>query len=170
MSLIVEKRNSEVFLRPRFSIELTASAAVVRERFLEAFKNKETSLKGTIVDNHIFISILAKDDHFWSPQLHLEVIESTQNSSELKGLFGPKPQVWTLFMFVHFMLAFGFIGFLALLYSKYSLKESLVFPISMLVGIAILWLLLYLFGSFGKETGKKQMKRLHDFMISVIDS
>lgn len=169
MSLLVEKRNSEVFLRPRFSIELSASAHEVCERFSEAFKNKTTTLKGSIVAGHIFIRIPAKDDHFWSPQLHLEVVELTDQRSELKGLFGPKPQVWTLFMFVHFILAVGFIGFLAMLYSKFTLKESPVFPISMLVGIAIVWLLLYLFGNFGKETGKKQMKRLHDFMINVID-
>lgn len=169
MSLIVEKRNSEVFLRPRFTIDLENSKELVLKRFSDEFKKEQTTYKGSIVDGHIFIRVSKKDEHFWSPQLHLEIIEKTNKSSLLKGLFGPKPQVWTLFMFVHFVIGISFLGFGVMLYSKLSLNEPIVLPVIMMVFLPLFWTLLYFLGKIGKSTGKQQMEGLHDFMIQVID-
>ncbi len=169
MNVLVEKRNSEVFLRPRFEIDLENDAAFVLQKFSEAFKKEECNLLGNIVDGHIFIGVSKKDEHFWSPQLHLEIIEASENTSTLKGLFGPKPQVWTLFMFVHFVVGISFLGFAVMLYTRYSLNESIVFPLIMMIFLPLLWTLLYFLGKIGKETGKKQMNKLHDFMIEVIE-
>ncbi|WP_298882006.1 GTP-binding protein [uncultured Polaribacter sp.] len=169
MSLIVEKRNSEVFLRPRFTIDLENSKELILKRFSDEFKKEQTTYKGSIVDGHIFIRVSKKDEHFWSPQLHLEIIEKTNKSSLLKGLFGPKPQVWTLFMFVHFVIGISFLGFGVMLYSKLSLNEPIVLPVIMMVFLPLFWTLLYFLGKIGKSTGKQQMEGLHDFMIQVID-
>ncbi|MBG7610816.1 GTP-binding protein, partial [Polaribacter sp. BAL334] len=97
-------RNAELFLRPRFSIDLAETSDVVIQRFSDVFKQKKSDCRGVIVDQHIFISVPKKDEHFWSPQLHLEFIQKENNTTELKGLFGPKPQVWTFFMFIHFVV------------------------------------------------------------------
>jgi|TARA_R100000789_G_C2994445_1_gene147020 Na+/melibiose symporter-like transporter len=167
--VLVEKRSSEVFLRPRFSIELQEDHQTVLARFQNKFAAKNFNLRGNITDNHVFISIPKAKDHFWSPQLHLEVIKSTEKTTTLKGLFGPKSQVWTMFMFLHFVIGVSFLGFLVMLYSKISLEEPLVFPIIMLIFLPILWLILYFLGSLGKDIGKKQMKELHNFMIEIIE-
>lgn len=167
-TLLIEKRNSELFLRPRFSIDLDENSEVIINRFSVAFKSEETPFRGSFVDGHIFISVPKKDEHFWSPQLHLEVLEKTKNESELKGLFGPKPQVWTLFMFFHFVIGISFLGFCVLLYTKLSLKEPIIFPLIMMVFLPLLWVLLYFLGKIGKDTGKSQMQDLHDFMIEHI--
>ena len=90
------------------------------------------------------------------------------NTSLLKGLFGPKPQVWTLFMFVHFIIGISFLGFGVMLYSKLSLDESIIFPLIMMIFLPLFWTLLYFLGKIGKDTGKNQMQDLHDFMIKVI--
>jgi len=71
-------------------------------------------------------------------------------------------------MFVHFVVGISFLGFCVLLYTKLSLKESVVLPVIMLVILPLLWLLLYFLGKVGKDTGKSQMKKLHDFMIKNI--
>jgi len=168
LKLVIEKRNSEVFLRPRFSIDLKEDYLVVLNCFSDAFKKEEISFRGNIVDGHIFISVSKKDEHFWSPQLHLEIIENTENTTILKGLFGPKPQVWTLFMFVHFVIGILFLGFAVMFYSRWSLKESLVLPGVMMFFLPLIWTLLYFLGKIGKDTGKNQMKDLHDFMIKTI--
>jgi hypothetical protein len=96
-------------------------------------------------------------------------IQLTKRTSLLKGLFGPKPQVWTLFMFIHFVIGISFLGFGVLLYTRISLNESLFFPIVMMVVLPFIWLVLYFLGKIGKDTGKKQMEDLHDFMIKVIN-
>lgn len=167
-TLLIEKRNSEVFLRPRFSIDLNESSETVLTRFSVAFKKEDIVFRGSIVDGHIFISVPKKEEHFWSPQLHLEIIEKNGNTSKLKGLFGPKPQVWTLFMFMHFVIGTLFLGSCVLLYTKLSLKESIVFPLIMMIFLPLLWVLFYFLGKIGKDTGKSQMQDLHDFMIKVI--
>ena len=168
MALIVEKRNSEVFLRPRFSIELPKNHLEVIEDFKRAFQSEQCNCIGKIVDGHIYISVPKAKDHFWSPQLHLEILEQEDNTSLLKGLFGPKPQVWTLFMFVHFIVGTSFLGFAILLYTRWSLDKDIVFPLVMLILLPMVWIILYFLGKIGKSTGKSQMVGLHDFMLKVI--
>ena len=168
-NVLIEKVNSEVFLRPRFSIDLNKSDVTVLNEFSEEFKKEECKIRGKIVDGHVFISVPKDDEHFWSPQLHLEILEATANKSILKGLFGPKPQVWTLFMFVHFIIGISFLGFGVMLYSKLSLDESIIFPLIMMIFLPLFWTLLYFLGKIGKDTGKEQMKTLHDFMINIIN-
>ena len=167
-NLLIEKRNSEVFLRPRFSIDLEENAEIVLNRFSDKFKKEETTFRGSIIDGHIFIAVSKKEEHFWSPQLHLEILEKTKKTSLLKGLFGPKPQVWTLFMFIHFVIGISFLGFAVFLYTKISLNESIIFPVIMMFVLPLVWTVLYFLGKIGKDTGKSQMKDLHDFMIKVI--
>ncbi|MDX6748051.1 GTP-binding protein [Polaribacter sp. PL03] len=165
---VKEKRNSDVFLRPRFSIDLKESSSVVLNRFSKVLNKEKTSFRGNVVDAHVFISVSKKVEHFWSPQLHLEIIETSEQKSELKGLFGPKPQVWTLFMFIHFVIGISFLGFCVLLYTRISLKESLFFPLIMMIFLPLIWCLLYFLGKIGKDVGKSQMQDLHDFMIENI--
>jgi hypothetical protein len=170
LNVLIEKQNSEIFLRPRFSIDLEENNQEVIERFSKEFTNDKCLFIGNIVDDHIFISVAKKDEHFWSAQLHLEILEQTAETSLLKGLFGPKPQVWTLFMFVHFVIGISFLAFGALLYARFSLNESIFFPLAMVIALPLLWILLYFLGKIEKDTGKKQMKDLHDFMIKVIST
>jgi hypothetical protein len=166
--LLIEKRNAELFLRPRFSIDLDETSDVVIQRFSTAFKHKKSDCRGVLVDQHIFISVPKKEEHFWSPQLHLEFISKENNTTEMKGLFGPKPQVWTFFMFIHFVVGVLFLIFAAMLYSKISLKESFFFPLMMVIFLPLFWILLYFLGKMGKDTGKPQIKQLHDVMIQII--
>ncbi|MDP5092641.1 MAG: GTP-binding protein, partial [Polaribacter sp.] len=90
------------------------------------------------------------------------------NTTELKGLFGPKPQVWTFFMFIHFVVGGLFLISATMLYSKISLKEPFTFPLILVIVLPIIWILLYFFGTIGKDTGKPQIKYLHDVMIQII--
>ncbi len=89
--ILIEKRNSEVFLRPRFIIDLNNDKETILQLFSKELQNENPKIVVKIVDGHVFISICKKDDHFWSPQLHLEILEKTSKPSLLKGLFGPKP-------------------------------------------------------------------------------
>ena len=76
------------------------------EAILSDFENEKTTQSEFIitrVDDHVFIKFPKDKQHFWSPQLHLEINKVDDNSSTLHGLFGPNPTVWTLFMFLHFL-------------------------------------------------------------------
>ncbi|MGK0329787.1 MAG: hypothetical protein ACJAXF_003287 [Polaribacter sp.] len=59
--------------------------------------------------------------------------KKTEKTSLLKGLFGSKPRVWPLFMFVHFVIGIYFLGFGVLLYTPYDLHGSIFFPHIMII-------------------------------------
>ncbi len=159
--------SNEVVLRPRFNIELNQDNESALEAF-DAIKKTQNDFVISRVDDHVFIRIPKNKQHFWSPQLHLEINEVDEKSSLLHGLFGPNPTVWTLFMFLHFFVAVVFIGFGAWAYSNWSLGNSYGLQIGVMVFMVVLWFALYFAGRIGKSTGKEEMHLLHDFMNKTL--
>ena len=166
---MIEEKGSDIHLRPRFRIEFNENQELILEKFKESLKNGDCKYKSRIVDEHIVIDIPQEESHFWSPQLNVEVEMIDKKKSIVKGLFGPKPQVWTLFMFIHFGVAIAFLGFLISWYVKWSLKENTTLPLAMVVFLPVLWILLYFLGRIGKEAGHKQIEELHEFLIKTLD-
>jgi len=162
-----ENTNSPIHLRPRFTIDIDEQSESIIHKFEKALK-ENNKYPSTFSDGHIIIDVPKKDEHFWSPQLNLEVVALDENKSLLKGLFGPKPQVWTLFMFIHFVVGFAFLIFSVLFYVRWSLNESFVLPLFMLIFLPILWAVLYFLGRIGKSTGHSQMDELHDLMTNIL--
>lgn len=163
-----ETTSSEIFLRPRFTIDLEENHEKIINKFKSALQ--ENPFPSRFSDGHIIIDVPKKEEHFWSPQLNLEIVKSEKNKSVVKGLFGPKPQVWTLFMFVHFVVGISFLIFGVMLYVKWSLKEAIILPLMMVIFLPLLWILLYFLGRIGKSTGHKQMNDLHHLMTTILES
>jgi len=161
--------NDDIILRPRFKIELDKNKEDTLKAFEEA-KNSQKDFIVTRVDDHVFIKIPRADQHFWSPQLHLEIMRVDENSSRLFGLFGPNPTVWTMFMFFHFIIAGLFIGFGIWAYTNWTLKTDFAIQLFLTIFMIIIWLALYFGGRLGKATGKDQMVLLHNFMISLLSN
>ena len=161
------KLNNDIVLRPRFKLELETD----NETALKAFEDQKATQNDFIItriDNHVFIKLPQAKRHFWSPQLHLEIDEIDDNTSLLYGLFGPNPTVWTLFMFLHFLVATLFIGFGIWAYTNWSLGNQFIVQIALMVFMIILWFILYFGGRLGKATGNSQMQLLHDFMVYTL--
>ncbi|RAJ15196.1 GTP-binding protein [Olleya aquimaris] len=159
---------NDIVLRPRFKITLNKSHTTV----LEAFEDKKHNQNQYIVsrvDDHVFIKLPKAEQHFWSPQLHLEINEIDQNKSQLYGLFGPNPTVWTLFMFLHFAVASLFIGFCVWAYSNYALEEDYQLQLWGMVLMVIIWFVLYFSGRISKSSNQKEMTDLYTFMSKVLD-
>jgi hypothetical protein len=133
-------------------------------------KNASCKYCVKVIDGHIVIDIPADENHFWSPQLHIEIEKIEENKSIVKGLFGPKPQVWTFFMFIHFAMAFAFIGFSIVAYVKWSLKSEYQTALVVTLSLPILWIIMYFLGRIGKRRGHKQMDELYGFMIKTLKS
>lgn len=163
-----EDKNSELFLRPRFKIDSKESESDLMNRFKENLNSGDCKYCSKIVENHIFIDVPSDEDHFWSPQLHVEVVEGELSTSEVKGLFGPKPQVWTLFMFLHFAIGILFLVFVTMLYVRWTLNANLIFSGIMVTVLPICWIFLYVFGRLGRRKGKSQMEELHHFLINTL--
>ncbi|MDV7186113.1 GTP-binding protein [Lutibacter sp. TH_r2] len=164
-----EERNSNIHLRPRFKMEFDENEEQLIAKFKYNLKDEECKYCSKIVDGHIVIDIPAEENHFWSPQLNIEVEKIDDKKSVVKGLFGPKPQVWTLFMFIHFGVGVAFIGFLIMWYVKYMIKEDVTFAVCMVIALPVFWFILYFIGRVGRKTGHKQMDELHKFMMNTLD-
>lgn len=163
-----EETNHTIFLRPRFAFDVDEDATKAVRSIEDHVTKSAKDYKIKVVDFHIFLDVPDKDAHFWSPQLHIELLEKENGVATVKGLFGPKPNVWTLFMFLHFIVGGAFVTFVSMLYIKHSLGESVLFPVVMTIALPIIWVLLYILGRLGRDTGRKQMKELHDLLLNSL--
>ena len=161
--------SNEIVLRPRFQMELEEPCSQLVVKFSEAKKSQNRFII-SCVDDHIFIKLPKREQHFWSPQLHLEITEKDENSCSLHGFFGPNPTVWTMFMFLHVAVGILFMVDLTWLYSNYNLGNTIGLQIGIAIFLVVVWILLYFAGTIGKKKGKPGMRELYDFMNEIINS
>ncbi len=159
---------NDIVLRPRFKMELKVNNESLLGRF-ETSKKDQNDFIVTRLDNHVFIKYPKDKQHFWSPQLHLEIDHIDENSSMLHGLFGPNPTVWTMFIFFHFIVASLFIAFGIWAYANWTLQQNFALQISLMTLMVVVWIALYLAGRIGKASSKDDMCALNDFMFGIIN-
>lgn len=159
---------NEIVLRPRFKFKVNQDNEVILKLF-ENSKDNQSQFIVSRVDDHIFIKIPKVKQHFWSPQLHLEIAKNeTDDHSTIYGLFGPNPTIWTMFMFLHFIVAGLFIGFSIWAYTNWSLDEDFAIQLFVTLLTIVVWFVLYFGGRIGKSTGMGQMHELHHFMRDTL--
>jgi hypothetical protein len=126
-------------------------------------------LTGKIIGDHIILDIVGEEIHFWSPQLNFRVEESEEEDGTtlIAGLIGPRPSVWTLFMFVYFGVGVG--GFFV---TSYGISRYMVGEFSWAVWglpIAALFMLTaYQAGKFGERLGAEQVDMLKHFVREAV--
>ncbi|WP_405576537.1 GTP-binding protein [Winogradskyella sp. Asnod2-B02-A] len=159
--------SNDIVLRPRFKFEVATN----NESLLEGFdrtKSNQTAFIVSRIDDHVFIKFPKKDQHFWSPQLHLEINSESDDKSIIHGLFGPNPTVWTMFMFLHFIVAGLFFGFGIWAYTNATLGNSYAIQLFLTLFMIIIWFVLYFAGRIGRSKGMPEMHKLHSFMKETI--
>ena len=154
---------NEIVLRPRFKFDINQINETLLKEF-EKQKNKQSNFIITRIDDHLFIKFPKDKQHYWSPQLHLEINEKDENSSTVHGLFGPNPTVWTFFMFLHFIVAGLFIAFSIWTFTNITLNDSYAIPLFLALLTILFWFTLYFIGRMGKVKGKPEMILLYNFM------
>lgn len=154
---------NKILLKPRFNIDFDETKDTILDKFTEKLDQENCTYCKKMGDNHIYIDIPENEAHLWSPQLSLEV-ESHEKGSRLKGFFAPKPGIWTFFMFLHFVVAVGFLIFSALAYANYVTKSNYSLWFGMMLLSILLWFTLYIVGQLGKIKAKYQMEELKVFL------
>lgn len=152
--------------RPRFTRYFTNDVKTLINTFEKALNNCELGCEGSVATHHVFIKTPIQDRHFWSPQLHLQ-IEEYKNGSQIRGLYGPSPAVWTLFIFLYaffgcLCLAFSIFGF-----TLYSLDSS-PWPL-WIAGLSFTLIIgTYFAAQLGQKIGLKDTIQLHSFFEESI--
>lgn len=158
---------NEIVLRPRFKKSLSCNHEIALKAF-ENLKITNSTYKIVRVDDHVFIRLPNQEQQFWSPQLHLEINEVDEHTAMLHGLFGPNPTVWTMFMFLHFIVAGLFIVFGIWTYSNWALNTPYGIQLGVTLLMIIAWFVLYFAGRHGRSKGKDEMHKLYNFMNATL--
>lgn len=166
---IHDEQINKVLLQPRFKIEVVENVEQVLKKLRNGLEIESCKFRSKIITHHVIIDVPIEEEHYWSPQLHIEVEKSENNKIIVKGVLGPKPKVWTFFMFLHFIVAIAFLVFFVMFYTKWSLKQDYNFAMIMCLVMPVIWVVLYFVGQFGKKLGYDQMVELHDFMVKILD-
>ena len=158
----MDKTDTHLRIRPRFRTETPLAPDAIKERIEQALESEEKKCTGKIVDNHVILKIPKNEQHYWSPMLTLE-LESTEKGSLIRGLFGPKPAVWTMFVF--FYSAIGFLTMMGLIFglSQMMLKMDAYGLWTVPVGVFLL-VGLFVLSKVGQRLGHDQMRLLKDFL------
>jgi hypothetical protein len=158
---------NRILLKPRFKLKFDAPMDEILQQFKDSLDLDDSNYKSQIVDHHIVIDVPELEEHFWSPQLHVE-IEKENGQTIVRGILGPKPKIWTFFMFLHFIVAIAFFVFFVIFYSKWSLDQEYYFSMIMCLLMPVIWIVLYFVGQLGKKFGYDQMVGLHNLLIKAL--
>ncbi|MBK8702663.1 MAG: hypothetical protein IPN33_02970 [Saprospiraceae bacterium] len=149
-------------LRPRFQQYVAIPPSEVVHRLQTALNEHKDYVRGSVYEQYIVLSIPAEKQHFWSPRLTI-TIEPKEEGSMLRGLFGPLPSIWLMFVF-----GYGIIGFISMIaaiigFSRMSLGLS-TYELWILPVCAILAAGMYAAGKTGQRLGRDEMEQIYVFM------
>ncbi len=159
---------TSIRIRPRFKATYNITPEQVEELVAEHLKEPDCSCTAKIIPGFIVLRILPQEQHFWSPQLSLS-FEKTEDGTgtEIRGLYGPNPTVWAIFMFGYaataiLALFLSFYGF-----SQYTLGQDAKILWSLPI-LALVAVILYFVAQFGQKLGVEQTFTLHHFFEESI--
>jgi hypothetical protein len=161
--------DSPLHLRPRFELFSAEKIDDLKARFEKEKTDLSADYKINVVGNYIFLGIGLAKREYWSPNLQLELEEYEDGRTHIRGVFGPDPVLWTLFMFLHFVVAGIFLIFGVIAYSKYNLYEPYHFDLVVMFIMTNIWFLLYFIARYNRSRGVGQAKELEDLMRKILD-
>jgi hypothetical protein len=149
-------------VRPRFQVVTKDDFGQLEERIRIALKEENAPCTGRVNSGYITLYLPAEEQHYWSPQLSL-TMDETEEGTLLRGLYGPRPTVWTMFVFFYALLGFAILVISIIGMANRSLEKSgaILWLVPLL---AIAFLSLYLVAFFGQKAGHDQMVTLHQFL------
>ena len=157
-----------ILLRPKFEVESKNSVAEILERAKTLKSELKSDYQIKIIDEHLYFYFSKEKRKYYSPFLHLE-LEANEGKTIVKGLFGPEQLLWTLFMFLHFIVAGLFLVFSMMAYTHWSLNQSIVLDVVVMTFMVVFWILLYVIARINREKGVPQMHELEDLMYKVLE-
>lgn len=156
-------------LRYRFQEEINMSYDAIFENVKKQKELQKPKFWLKVIDNHVFVSINNEEKKFFSPHLHLDFEKKDDNSTTLRGLYGPEPTLWTFFMFLHFFIASGFILLSMLAYSNYILQKPFAVEIFVMILLVFSWVGLYFFAKNLRKLGIPQTHELEKIKKLILN-
>ena len=158
---------SSIRIRPRFKISsVYTSEEILNKLHKNLSEGNSEFYAEELLSNFIVIKMKKKHQRFWSPQLSIS-IDKTDTGSILRGLYGPRPTIWSFFIFLYtgIGVCILFAGLYGLARISLNLQAPILWLLPVLAGLA---LLLYIFAQAGQKISAQQMFDIHHFFEKSI--
>lgn len=141
----------------------------IEEILRDALNSPNVPCEGKVSSGYAVFNPPEKDQHFWSPQLTVSMEESEDGGTLIRGMYGPKPNVWTMFVFFYSVLGLAIVVISIIGFSNMSLgiSDNILWFLPVLIAG---FLTLFLVSMFGKKLGKQEIRMLHQFFTQHIEA
>jgi len=158
---------SELRLRPRFEFVSTVEPNDVLRRIDAALNRPDAPVGGRVYATSAVLKPLAENVQFWSPQLQISVDPHLPSGALVRGQFGPRPAIWSLFVALY--AAIGFLATMGMIfgYSQMTLGGSGNMLWSGPVGLALAGFV-HIVARTGRRLGMNQMRELKAFLEEAL--
>ncbi len=154
-------------VRPRFEWTTKERAQDIVAR-LERQKQKNSIVVMSGIDTHIILTVRDDLQRIWSPYCQLNMEYNEDATLSVHGLYGPNPNVWTVFVFGYSLLILLTFFISIIGFSQYSLGMDarilwiLPFCLAMMVA-------LFTAGFIGQKWGEEQTQLIHRFLEDSLE-
>ena len=154
-------------VRPRIRLESELSSGEITYRIRTKLREGICPCKGQVTAHFATIYPPPEEQHYWSPQLTI-TLEEKDDKTLIRGLYGPRPAVWTMFVFFYSVIGFAtvIISMVGLSYWTLDMPAGILWLVPALV---LLFLSLYLVAYFGQKFGHNQLTRVHRFLENCLE-
>lgn len=154
-------------IRPQFQSVVSCPPARTMRHLKRELIQQNAPCTGTFYDRHAILSMPGEEQHFWSPQLSLD-FDSHTDGTLVRGLFAPKPSVWTMYVAAYAFLGFG--GLIGLIFG--TSQMSLGMEANALWSVpfaAVLAVMVYGTAWVGQRLSREQMATMRAFLDKTLD-
>lgn len=158
---------SSFALRPHFEQVLDWQVEEAQARLLRGIQVGEYCCEPQSFPGFVCLRIPEHERHFWSPRLNLSFEPVDGQYTQVKGVYGPNANVWSLFLYGYLI-----IGTLAFFAGSLAIVQLIIghspwafwFLGAMLLAAAGL----YVLAQFGQKLGATQQFRLHQIYEGAV--
>ncbi|MEM1293842.1 MAG: hypothetical protein AAGH89_00660, partial [Verrucomicrobiota bacterium] len=98
-------------IRPQFRQVVAQKPEDVENQILASVEKQSDRCVIRRFAGFLCLRIPDDDQHFWSPRLHLNLEETEDGETMIRGAYGPNANVWGLFLYGYIMV--GFLGLIS---------------------------------------------------------
>ncbi|MFT4535842.1 MAG: hypothetical protein ACI9P5_003212 [Saprospiraceae bacterium] len=157
-------------LRPRFTIISNRSIDELCDTFRALLLKPDAEYSGKVRSGFVSLYPKSGDRHYWSPHfsLSMEEPEDIDGKTFISGIYGPAPEVWTMFVFFYAIIALSIVIASVIGFANRSIGESgaILWAIPVLV---LIFASMYSVSYFGQKKGHNQVEGIYRFLSGGIE-
>ena len=150
-------------MQPTFRVEVALPPDDALEKLRRAIRSPELTGLAESAGPCLDFKIEPEDRRVWSPHLSVQLSDAAEDqatpATELFGRFGPRPDIWTMFMCVYFGAVFVRMVGVTFGYAQWAIGQSPWGLLGAPAGLAVV-ATLHALSLAGQRLGADQMRRL----------